>query len=290
MSTTIIDAGDADYPEGVREAPRVARWCQHAPPTLYLRGKLPPGPAVSIIGSRQAGTDACAYAARLAAHLAKVGWCIVSGGAQGIDAAAHRGALDGGAQTVSVLTGGHDLPPFPPDHAALFEEIVAQGGGLLSLEPDGRPRQRYQFLHRNVLMVALTCVTIVLHASQKGGAIKAAQAARDLGRPVFFVPECPWRDTARGSLDALREGARPLWCIEDAAATLAPFAILTPQDLDADQRCFWNAASHEPQHIDRLTRMAELPRERAVEAALMLLLDGHLEEGPAGHYRRVQAG
>lgn len=289
MKTQIIAASHPRYPEGARETPLVGSWCNDAPPTLYLRGELPRGPAVSIIGSRTAPADACAYAAEIAARLAGAGWCVVSGGAEGIDAAAHRGALGAGGQTIAVVTGGHDLPPYPSCHAALFHEVVRRGGGLLGVAPDGTPRRRYHFLWRNHVMVALTMATIVLHAKREGGATKAAGAALRLGRPVFYVPECPWRESARGGLDALRAGASPLWCAEDAVDRLAPFALKTPTDLDAPQRALWRAAGRDPRHVDSLVASAGLAREEASPALLMLLLDGHLEEGPPGHYRRARA-
>jgi DNA processing protein len=288
VRTQIIDPNRPDYPEGLREAPRVARWCQGEPPPLHVRGQLPTGPAVSIIGSREAPADSRAYAHALARRLAEAGWCIVSGGAKGIDAAAHRGALEAERNTVAVLTGGHDLAPYPPRHEKLFSEI-SERGGLVSLEPDGVQRRRYHFLQRNVVMVAMTSATIVIHAASDGGAIKAARAASELGRAVLFVPECPWRKTARGTLDALRAGATPLWCIDDAVTMLAPFAVTSPTGLDPEQRQLWRAASHMPRHVDRLTESAGLPRAHAAEALLMLVLDGHLEEGPAGHYRRARA-
>lgn len=289
MSTLIIEPNHPRYPDGARETHLVGSWCRGEPPTLYLRGELPRGPAVSIIGSRKAPQDACAYAAELAALLATAGWCVVSGGAEGIDAAAHRGAMRAGGQTVAVVTGGHDLDPYPRRHDELFRDVVRRGGGLISVEPNGTPRKTYHFLQRNHLMVALTAATIVLSAKSGGGATKAAAAAAKLGRPVFYVPECPWRDTARGGLDALRAGATPLWCADDAVALLAPCAVTTPVDLDDAQLALWRVAGDEPTHIDGLVASAGLGRARAAEALLMLLLDGHLEEGPPGHYRRARA-
>lgn len=288
MRTSIIDEADDRYPDGVRDVPRVASWCRRGPPRLHVRGTLPSSPKVSIIGSRGASPAACEFARSLAASLATQGWCIVSGGAVGIDAAAHRGALDVDRTTVAVLTGGHDLTPFPPKHADLFAQIQKRGA-LVSLEADGQKRHRYQFLHRNAVLVAMTCATIVVHASHEGGAAKAARVASALGRPVFFVPESPWTEGARGSLEALRAGATPLWCLADAADLLAPYAVVTPRNMDPAQRALWRVTGPEATHVDRLSAAAGLPHAEVSEALLMLVLDGHLEEGPPGHYRRACA-
>lgn len=284
MKTQIISPQHENYPEGVREAPRAAPWCQGRPPTLHVRGHLPDGPAVAIIGSRSASIQAFRFAQELAGHLASAGWCIVSGGAVGIDTAAHVGALDVGGQTVSVEAGGLDTPPFPPQNTELF----ARMRGRISLEPDGVKRQQHLFLRRNVAMVALASATIVIHARRNGGAIQAARTAGKLNRGVFFVPESPWM-ARRGTLDALRDGARPLWCIDDALAELAPFAVTWPRGLDEVARRVWGATGHAPTHADEITEAAGVPHGTATTALLSLMLDGHVEEGPAGHYRRARS-
>jgi DNA processing protein len=243
---------------------------------------------VSIIGSRRVPEEARRFTRELSATLARAGWSVVSGGAMGIDAAAHEGALDAGRPTWAVVTGALDGEPYPPEHGALFDAMLAAGGGLVSLEPDGARRAQYQFLHRNVVMVAMTQATIVVHAKAGGGATKAAKAARKLGRPLFFTPAPPWCRSASGTLRALQSGAEAVWSIGDAIARIAPFATATPTDLAPDERTLWNAASHEALHTDELAARSALDRERAAEALLMLVLDGHLVEGPPGHYRRAR--
>ncbi len=104
---------------------------------------------------------------------------------------------------------------------------------------------------------------------------------------MLFVPEAPW--AARGgTLDALRHGADPLWCVEDARALLAPFAITWPTDLDDTERALWRATGYTPSHRDELLERAGLGHAQAAGALLSLVLDGHLEEGPVGHYRRAR--
>lgn len=142
--------------------------------------------AVAIVGARASTSYGGEQAAQLAFDIAERGWTVVSGGAFGIDAAAHRGALSAGAPTIAVLAGGIDRS-YPSAHAALFERI-AQDGLLVSEWPPGCAPYRHRFLIRNRLIAALSLGCVVVEASARSGARHTAGRAGELGRPVMAVP------------------------------------------------------------------------------------------------------
>ena len=142
--------------------------------------------SVAVVGSRASTAYGEHVAAELGHQLGERGWTVVSGGAYGIDAAAHRGALAAEAPTVAVLSCGVDRP-YPAAHGALFHRI-AQTGLLVSEWPPGSAPLRHRFLVRNRLIAALTRGTVVVEAAARSGALATARRAQDLGRSVLVVP------------------------------------------------------------------------------------------------------
>ena len=188
------------YPEGFRDL-------DDAPDVAYVRGGDPPrrSRAVAVVGARAASPYGQAMAKRLAADLARLGIVVVSGLARGIDAAAHRGALEASGETVAVLPSG--LDHVTPRHHAELAERIARQGALISELAAGPPRFRGEFVRRNRLIAAMAAATVVVEASERSGALTTAFAARDLGRAVLAVPGDVDRETARGCHRLLREGA-----------------------------------------------------------------------------------
>ncbi|WP_437874616.1 DNA-processing protein DprA [Sorangium sp. So ce513] len=179
------------------------------PPTLYLRGALPARPGIAIVGTRAASDEALRFTRALAAELGEAGYAIWSGGARGVDAAAHEGALAARAPTV-VVAGGGLARPYPREHAALFDRILAAGGALLARVPDDTPPLPALFLQRNAVLAALTLATVVVEAGIESGARSAAAAARRLGRHLCAVPHAPWSPRGVGCALELVGGARPV--------------------------------------------------------------------------------
>lgn len=164
---------------------------QLAPPLgLWVRGELPVSDAVeravAIVGSRAATAYGEHVASELAYGLAERGWTVISGGAVGIDAAAHRGALTAGGTTIAMLAGGLDVP-YPRGHRGLFDRI-AGSGLLLSEWPPGCASLRHRFLVRNRLIAGLAAGTVVVEAGVRSGALATANRANTFGRPVMVVP------------------------------------------------------------------------------------------------------
>ena len=176
------------------------------PSELYLRGELPRGPSVAIVGTRRPTRWGERFAERLAHALARAGVAVLSGGAIGIDAAAHEGALRARGTTVAVAPAGW-ARPFPSENRDLFERIVGAGGAYASLVPDATAATQPAFFARNACLVALSHVLVVVEAGFRSGALNAARWARELGRPLLVVPHSPWSKKGRGCLIELRRGA-----------------------------------------------------------------------------------
>lgn len=145
----------------------------------------------------------------IAADLARAGALIVSGGAIGVDSAAHRGALDAGGPTVAVLAGGLDSP-YPERNRPLFAEIMAAGGGLVSAQPGGTPPLRGTFVRRNWMIAGMVDAVLVIEAQVSSGSLYTASAALELGRVLAAAPGSPGCEAllARGA--ALVESADDL--------------------------------------------------------------------------------
>ncbi|WP_438022373.1 DNA-processing protein DprA [Sorangium sp. So ce233] len=206
MASIEIHPSDPSYPAPLWA---LVTESEAAPPTLYLRGALPARPGIAIVGTRAASDEALRFTRELAAALGEAGYSIWSGGARGVDAAAHEGALEARAPTVVVCGGGH-AHPYPREHAALFDRVVAAGGALLARVPDDTPPLPALFLQRNAVLAALTRATVVVEAGIESGARSAAAAARRLGRHLCVVPHAPWSPRGVGCALELVGGARPI--------------------------------------------------------------------------------
>jgi DNA processing protein len=171
-----------------------------------------------MVGSRAASPYGLEQARRLAGDLARLGMVVVSGLARGIDAAAHRGALDAGGRTVAVLPSGLDAIT-PRYHRDLAAEIVARGA-LLSEWESGDPQGKGVFVQRNRLIAALAATTVVVEAAARSGALTTAAFARRLGRPVLAIPGDVDRETARGCHTLIRGGAHLCECAADVLDAL----------------------------------------------------------------------
>jgi DNA processing protein len=180
----LICPGDPEWPGGLDELG------QARPYALWLRGRadlrLSSLRSVSMVGSRAATGYGTHVAGEIAADLGERGWTIVSGGAYGIDAAAHRGALVTHAITIAVLACGVDYP-YPAGHAGLFADIAADGL-VVSEWPPGRHPARLRFLVRNRVIASLTGGTVVVEAGERSGALNTARHAANLGRALMAVP------------------------------------------------------------------------------------------------------
>ena len=204
----IVTAAEAGYPRRLRGAPA-------APPSLHVRGSIVDRDlAIALVGARAADRAALDTARRLGREIAARGGLVVSGGAIGVDGAAHRGALDGGGPTVAVLGCGIDVV-YPLRHRGLYEEMVAGGGALVSPFPPGTPPRAFHFVRRNAIIAALADAVVVVAATGNSGSLHTARAAAALGRPVCAVPGTD------GCERLLATGAAVVESAEDIARAVA---------------------------------------------------------------------
>ena len=194
------------------------------PQMLHLCGLIPTRPMVAIVGTRRPTQEAVLFAEKLARDLIAQGFAVASGGAAGIDSAAHRGALRANGQTLVVAPSGW-YNPYPAINQPLFEQIVASKGGYLSLvDPHCKPMASH-FFARNALMVALSRATVLIQAPVRSGARNAAHAARKLGRQLYVVPSTPWTEQGLGCILELKLGARPLGSVRDLLTGLGEIGV-----------------------------------------------------------------
>ena len=232
--------GDADIAAACRDGIRLVcpgdpQWLERLdelgtvrPYALWLRGRVDLPSAcrrsVSMVGSRAATGYGAHVAGEIAADLGEQGWTIVSGGAYGIDAAAHRGAQVVEAITIAVLACGVDYP-YPAGHAGLFADIAA-AGLVISEWPPGRHPARLRFLVRNRVIAALTCGTVVVEAGERSGALNTARHAAELGRPLMAVPGPVTSRQSAGCHQIIRDwGATCVTCAADIIEMVSPLGI-----------------------------------------------------------------
>jgi DNA processing protein len=203
----IIARDDGRYPRRLGGLP-------DAPPNLYVRGVLEERPvAVAIVGARAASGHATATARALAAELAAGGALVVSGGAVGVDAAAHRGALDAGGATVAVLGSGLDVA-YPARNRPLFGALCEAGGAVVSPFAPGVPPRPGCFVRRNRVIAGMVDLVVVIEANLGSGSLHTAEAARDYGRGLGAVPGTP------GCEALIAQGAALVRSADDVAAAL----------------------------------------------------------------------
>ena len=207
--------GDPRWPE------RLDHLGDTSPLGLWYRGNLDvlEDPAMAVVGSRAATTYGVKITHDMTCELADSGVAIVSGGAFGIDAAAHRGALTAHGHTAVVSAGGLDRP-YPVAHSRLFREILDGGGLLLSENPPGSSSLRHRFLGRNRIIAALGHATVVVEAPFRSGALSTARHALSIGREVGAVPGPVNSPASAGCHRLLREGATCITTTEEARELL----------------------------------------------------------------------
>ena len=203
-----ITTRDAGYPKLLKEI--------HDPPIgLYRKGGYEfGGPCVAIVGSRRTTLYGQATAKKFGAELARLGFCVVSGLARGIDTAAHEGALSVGGKTAAVLGCGIDII-YPPENLELYRRIAAEGGAILSEFPFGRRADRQSFAMRNRIVAGMCDATIVVESDVDGGAMITARFAGEQGRLIFAVPGRIDQNTSAGCHQLIRDGATLLSSVDD---------------------------------------------------------------------------
>ncbi len=206
-----IGPDDESYPAGLHDL--------ETPPTLFVLGETSTAPAVGVVGTRRSTRYGMSLAGAFGGALAGAGWTTVSGLARGIDAAAHRGTLRAGGEAVAVLGSGIDVV-YPAENADLYRKILDGHGAVMSEYPPGTRPDRWRFPARNRLIAAISSAVVVVEAGMTGGALITARLAAELGRPVFVVPGDVDRPASMGCNRLIRDGAYPVFGVDDLIAEL----------------------------------------------------------------------
>lgn len=291
---------DPDYPPLLRRSP-------NPPPLLFLAGEacLPWHAQIAVVGSRRPSAGGRARARRFAEAFAAAGWVVTSGLAEGVDAAAHEGALAFG-RTLAVVGTGLDRA-YPARHAGLMAEVAA-AGAVLSEHPPGTPARASHFPSRNRIIAGLSLGTLVVEAALRSGALITARLAAEAGRDVFALPGSPDNPLARGCHRLIREGASLVESPEDVVAALAPVAEALAGQLrgrlqaaaaspaapapvqppaDPDHKRLWSALGHDPTGLDELARRTGLTVAALSSMLLLMELDGSVVNEHGRYARRT---
>lgn len=277
---TFITGRDPGYPPLLKEI--------HDPPIgLYRKG---PGgfdaPCIAIVGSRRTTLYGQSVAKKLGADLARLGYCVVSGLARGIDTAAHEGALSAGGLTAAVIGTGIDII-YPSENLGLYRRI-AESGAVLSEFPFGRKADRQSFAMRNRIVAGMSRAVVVVESDVDGGAMITARFAGEQGRLIFAVPGRIDQPSSAGCHQLIRDGATLFTCLDDLLSELdylsgfSPGRIPAPEGApsvleqalaglgDGERRVLESLRDGSLAGIDELTARTGLPAAD-LSASLMML-------------------
>ncbi|MCX6368251.1 MAG: DNA-processing protein DprA [Armatimonadetes bacterium] len=292
---TALVCTSPDYPQDLRHF-------DDSPPILFVRGKLPATPGLAIVGSRRATGYGKGQAVRFAQVFAEAGFTVVSGGAAGIDTAAHKGTLEVGGATIAVVACGLDYI-YPAENRQLFEQLVAQGGAIVSEFSVGTKPEPWRFPARNRIIAALSQVTVVIESPEQSGALITARNAAEYGRDVWVVPGPVDTGRSRGGHRLVQDGASLADSPEDILEALAvmPRAINLALPLEVEERvpeqkplpelppdeaALLTQLSSMASGLDDAAEAAGLAPAQALVAATMLEMKGLVQRQPGNQFRR----
>jgi DNA processing protein len=272
------------------------------PIVLYVAGcaEVLNDPQLSIVGSRNPTAGGRETAFSFAESLAACGLGITSGLAQGIDSAAHRGALAAQGVTLAVLGSGIDII-YPRSNRGLSEQIVVQGA-LISEFPLGTAPRRENFPQRNRIIAALSLGTLVVEAAKRSGSLITARLAGDHNRELFAVPGSIHNPLSRGCHELIRQGAKLTETAADILTELnfsAFFEGLRRRSgganqppgieagMDKEHKILLDALGFDPADLDILVVRTGFKPEAVSSMMLILELEGHVQAAPGGRYSRV---
>ena len=285
----VVTLADAGYPRQLLEIPD--------PPTLlYVRGNpaLLRQPALAMVGARNATPQGMQTAEQFAKALAARGLCIVSGLALGIDAAAHRGALAAGGDTVAVIGTGVDRV-YPARNKELALKI-AERGAIVSEFPLGTPAVAHNFPRRNRIIAGLSRGVLVVEAAPESGSLITARLAAEQGREVLAIPGSIHSPVARGCHKLIKQGAKLVETAQDVLEEMGNFGQVFPAYASASapvepartaEDPLLAAIGHDPCGLDDLVERTGRPADQLLPELLMLELSGRIASLSGNRYQRL---
>ncbi|RUO76394.1 DNA-processing protein DprA [Pseudidiomarina taiwanensis] len=281
----VVDFLDPEYPPALQQIDR-------PPPVLFIQGdrELLTQPQLALVGSRNASALGCHNAAYFAEGLAQAGMVVSSGLAQGIDAAAHRAALDVGT-TLAVLGTGPDQF-YPPRHRGLQEQIIDQGLIVSEWIP-GTGARRDHFPRRNRLLSALALGVLVIEAKQRSGSLITARFALEQNKTVFSLPGSIWDAGIAGNLQLLQQGASLVTCVKEILTELN-LTPTTPISCGEDKNKSIDSLAnvgllanvdYEVTSIDTIVKRSGLPVAAITEQLVLLELEGKVTSVTGGYIK-----
>ena len=283
----LLSLADGAYPAALLTIP-------DPPMLLYVKGRLEllGAPALAVVGSRHASSQGLVDAERFSQAMSSAGLTIISGLAQGIDAAAHRGGLQGEGSTVAVIGTGADIV-YPAKNRELAHQI-ARNGCLISEYALGMPAIASNFPRRNRIISGLARAVLVVEAAAQSGSLITARMALEQGRDVFAIPGSIHSVLAKGCHQLIKQGAKLVESAQDILEELRdgrshmmrPVAVSQAVQ-DSEQGKVLQALGFDPVDADILIERSGLDAASLNAQLLTLELDGLLERLPGGRYQRV---
>ena len=284
-ANAIVTLADADYPQLLLQT-------ADPPPLLYIKGRreLLNRPALAVVGSRNATPQGLANAEAFARALSDAGITIVSGLALGIDAAAHRGGLAGGASSLAVVGTGLDVV-YPARNRALAHQLAVDGA-LVSEFALGTPALGANFPRRNRVISGISRGCLVVEAALQSGSLITARLANEQGREVFALPGSIHSPLAKGCHALIKQGAKLVDSADDILEELGlgVTTSATPEvpALDPDAARLLAQLGFEPTTLDVLCARSGLGADVVAALLLKLELQGLIAALPGGQYQRVR--
>jgi len=281
--------------------PPLLKGISDAPKAIYIKGnpEALSSPSIAIVGTRKASGQGLELAGRIAYELASQCLAIVSGLAQGIDGAAHKGALEAHGITIAVL--GSSLEErflFPGSHLRLAKDIINAGGALVSEYEKNQPALRYHFVARNRIISGLSLGVVVVESPLKGGSLITAQFAKAQKRLVFAVPGSPFSNNARGTNALIKQGAMLVENATDILEVLKKKKLFTPsshtkkqhtnKDNSPEEKAILDALSQGQAHIDKLAQKTKVEVAKLLATLLEMEINGKIKNVGGGNYVLTQ--
>lgn len=278
----VVTLADADYPQALLQIP-------DPPPLIYVKGRrdLLNRDSFAVVGSRNATAQGVNNAEAFSAALSNAGLTIVSGLALGIDAAAHRGGLEGAGSTIAVVGTGLDIV-YPARNRALAHDI-AERGVLISEFALGTPALAANFPRRNRLICGLSRGCLVVEAAVSSGSLITARLAAEQGREVFAIPGSIHSPLAKGCHALIKQGAKLVESAQDVLEELGLVASAAEPVVPlADPQGLLTHIGHDPCDLEALKQRSSMDTAALIAALTTLELDGFIESLPGGRWQRVR--